>query len=165
MDALFVRVEGRGTDSAAGHHQLLAVAGSARRWNIGVRDLGFGIAGRQNLMHIAVAILALGNVGIASGGRFGVDAMLIRGLLVSVAGGADGLGWRWIVRESFNVRVAVCASEGTVDGRLKLRIVHVQADLLAVLVLCQRWDRYDRPDSLHCSFSRLWAAPWEPPKP
>src|SRR5208337_1874777 len=90
-------------------------------------------------MHIAVAVLALGNVGVTLGGRFGVDAVLIRGLLVTVAGGANGLGWRRIVRDCFDIRVAICASEGTVYGRLELRIVHMQADLLPILVFRKRW--------------------------
>ncbi len=137
VNALFVGSVGRGTDSAAGHHQLLAVAGAAGRRNVDVRDFRLGIARRQNLVNVAVAVLALGYVGIARCCGLGVDAVLVRSLLIGVAGGAHRLRRRGVVRKCLDVGVAVGATERTVDGRLELRVVHMQADLLAVLVFRQ----------------------------
>jgi len=63
-----------------------------------------------------------------------VDAVIVGGLLVSVAGGADGLGRSWIVRDSSDVGVAIGATERAVNRRLELRVIDMQADLFAVLV-------------------------------
>jgi hypothetical protein len=137
VNALFIGAVGRGTDSAARHHQLLAVARAAGCRDVGVRNFGFGIGVWQDCMHVAVAVLALGDVIVSRRCRLGVDAVLIRGLLVGMTGGTDRLGWNWIVRKRLNVGVAVRTSERIVYGRLEVRVVHVQADLIAVLVLCQ----------------------------
>ena len=88
-------------------------------------------------MHAAVTVLALGHIGVSRGRGLGVDAMIISRLLVGVTGGAYRLGRSWIVRESPDVGMAVGAAEHAVDRRLELRIVHMQADLLAVFVFGQ----------------------------
>lgn len=90
-------------------------------------------------MHVAVAILALGDVAVPCRRRLGVDAVFVCCLLIGVAGGADGLGRRGIVRKCLDVGVTVRASEGAVNGRLELGIVHMEADLLAVLILSKCW--------------------------
>src|SRR5664279_4337566 len=61
--------------------------------------------------------------------------MLVRSLLIGVTGRANRLGRRGIMRERLDVGVTIHACErASVDGSLELRVVHVQADLLAVLV-------------------------------
>ena len=102
--------------------------------NVGVSDFRLGIAGRQNLVHAAVAVLALGDVGVAGRRGLGVDTVIVGGLLVGMAGGAHRLRRRGIVREGLDVGVAIGAAEDAVDGGLELGVVDVQADLLAVLV-------------------------------
>ena len=165
MHALFVGGERSGTDSAAGHHQLLAVAGAAGRGNVDVRDLRLGIAGRQDLVHVAVAVLALGHVGVAGCGSLGVDAVLVRCLLIGMASRADRLGWRRIVWKSLDVGVTIHASERTVDGSLELGVVHMQADLLPVLVFCQSRVAMTGQTIFVAHLWRLWPRPWERPKP
>src|SRR5271157_950499 len=70
----------------------------------------FGVAPREYLVYIAMAILAPGDVAIAGHCALGVDTVIVSGLLVSVTGGADGLGGSWIVRYRFDVGVAIGAT-------------------------------------------------------
>src|SRR5581483_10787623 len=65
VNTLLVGVEGSGTNSAGTHDQFLPVAGAAGLRDVGVRYLRFGIAGRQDGVNIAVAVLAFGYVGVA----------------------------------------------------------------------------------------------------
>ena len=60
--------------------------------------------------------------------------MIVSRLLSLMAGGAYGLGGRGIVRQCLNVFVAIGATENAMDGGFELGIIHVQADLFAVLV-------------------------------
>ena len=78
-------------------------------------DLRLRIAGRQDFVHAAVTVLALGHVGISGGCSFGVDAMIVSRLLVGVTGGAYRLGRSWIVGKGLDVGVAVGAAEHAVD--------------------------------------------------
>jgi hypothetical protein len=118
---------------------LFAVAGSAGARNVDVRYFRLGIAARQNFVYVTVTVLALGHVVVAGGGGLSVNAMIVGGLLISVTSGADGLGWRGFVWERLDIRMAIYAAQGSpVDGRLKIRFVHMQTDLLPVLVFCQR---------------------------
>ena len=134
VNALLVGGEGSGADAARRHHELLAVASAAGLRNVGARDLRLGIAGRQHLVHAAVAVLALGHVGVAGGRGLGVNAVIVGGLLISVAGGAHRLDRRGVVRKGLDVGVAIGAAEDAVHRGLELGVVDMQADLLAVLV-------------------------------
>ena len=115
VHAFLVRREGSGTDAGRGHHELLAVACAAGLWNVGARDFRFRVARGQYLVHAAVAILAFRHVGVARRCGLGVDAVIVRSLLISVTGGADRLGRRWLMRERLDVGVAIRATEGAVD--------------------------------------------------
>ena len=81
MYALLVGGEGRGADAAGGHHEFLAVTCAAGLRNVGARYFRLGIAGRQNLVDAAVAVLALGDVGVSRRGGLGMDAMIVSRLL------------------------------------------------------------------------------------
>ena len=85
-------------------------------------------------MNVAVAVLAFGDIAVARGGGLGVDAVIVSGLLVGVAGGANGLGRRALMRNTLDVGVAIGATEGTMDRRLEFGVIYMEADLLAVLV-------------------------------
>jgi hypothetical protein len=63
--------------------------------------------------------------------------MFVCRLLVGVARGADGLGRRGIVRECLDIGMTIHASERTVNRCLELGVIHMQVDLLPVLVLCK----------------------------
>ena len=102
-----------------------------------MRYLRLRIARRQNLVYAAVAVLALGDVGIAGRRGLGVNAVVVSRLLVGMAGGADGLGRSGIVREGLDVGVAIGTAEDAVNATFKLGVIHMQADLLPVLVLGQ----------------------------
>ncbi len=136
--AFLVGVEGSGGHAARGHYKLLSVTGSAGLRNVAVRDLGLRIAGRQNLVHAAVAVLALGDIHVAGGGRFGMNAAIVSSLLIGVAGGALGLGRRGLVGRALHIGVTVGAGEDAVRGSLELLVVDAQADLFAVLLLGHR---------------------------
>jgi hypothetical protein len=85
-----------------------------------------------------VAILALGDVGVTRGAGLGVNSVLVCRLLVTVAGCADRFRGRGIVRKTLDVSVTIHTSESApVDGRLKVRVVHMQTDLFPILVFCQ----------------------------
>src|ERR1019366_10604586 len=94
MHALLIGSERRIADATAGHGQLFRVAHAAGGRNVDVRDFRLGIAARQNFVYVAVAVLALGNVGITRGTGLGVNSMIVSRLLVGVTGGADRLGRR-----------------------------------------------------------------------
>lgn len=108
----------------------------------GLRDIRvgyfrFGIAGRKNGVDVAVAILALGDVGVARSSGFGMDALIVSRLLIAVAGCALGHGRRGFVRERLDVGVAIGAAEGAVNGRLKSSVIDVQTDLFAIFIFGQ----------------------------
>ena len=115
VNALLVRIEGSGADAARRHDEFLPVAGAAGLRNVAARYLRLGIARRQNFVDAAVAVLALRDVGVAGRSGLGMDAMIVGGLLVGMAGGTDRLCRRGIVRERLDVGVTIGATENAVD--------------------------------------------------
>ncbi len=134
VDAFLIRSVGRSRHAAGRHRKLLAVAGAAGCRNVGVSHLRLGIAGRQDLVHAAVAVLTLGDVGVAGGRRLRMDTAIVGGLLIGVTVGALGHHRRGIVRESLDVGVAIGAAKDAMGGGFELGVVDVEADLLSVLV-------------------------------
>lgn len=113
------------------------MAGTAGLRNISVSYFRLGIARRQNGVDVTMAILALGDVGIACRCCFGMDAMIVGCLLITVAGCANGLRRSGVVGEGFDVGVAVDATERAVDGSLESSVVDMQTDLFAIVIFGQ----------------------------
>src|SRR5215831_19025108 len=84
-------------------------------------------------MRAAVAIDASGGVTIAALDRLRMEAALVGGLFLGMAGRAGDLLWRRFVRGTLDVGVAIQAREHAAVNRIlePLRI-DVQADLLAI---------------------------------
>ncbi len=111
------------------------MAPSAGGGNIAVIYRRLGVVGSQNLVRASVAVPAIGRRCSTGLGRLGVQAVLVRHLLVGVAIGAGRIPPGVLVGRIVSRLVAIHAGEqGTVDRMLQLVFIHVQADLLAVHV-------------------------------
>src|ERR1035437_3586281 len=88
-------------------------------------------------MDAAMAVLAFRDIAIACHSRLSMHAVIVSRLLAGMAGGAYGLGWRGIVGKRLDVFVTIGAPENIVDGGLEFRVIHMQADLSAVLLFAE----------------------------
>ena len=99
-------------------------------------DARLRIAGRQQLMRTAVARDAGGGLAVAGRDGFRVEAAIVGGLLVGMAGRAGDFGRSVLVRRSLYVGVAVDAGEhSAVDRSFESVGIDGDADLLAAYVL------------------------------
>ncbi|OLC93747.1 MAG: hypothetical protein AUH86_16030 [Acidobacteria bacterium 13_1_40CM_4_58_4] len=106
---------------------------------MGMVDSRFGIARRQKFVRAAVAVDTSGCLAVSRLDCFGMEAALVRGLLIGVAGSTGDLGWRGPVRRCLEVSVAIHAGKHAAVHRiLELVRVDVQADSLAVDLFTQR---------------------------
>jgi hypothetical protein len=127
------------TVPAGFHHELLAVARATGDGDVGMVDSRFGIARRQKFVRAAVAVDTSGCLAVSRLDCLGMEAALVRGLLISVAGSTGDLGWRGPVRRGLEVGVAIHAGKhAAVDRILELVRVDVKTDSLAVDHFTQR---------------------------
>src|SRR5262249_47269901 len=86
VDALLIRGDHLDTEAIFFHHKLLAMTRAASRGNVGVRDAGLGICSRQELVRASMTIHTGCCVCVASLHGFSVETLVVRRLLVGVAG-------------------------------------------------------------------------------
>ena len=84
-----------------------------------------------------MAVLAFRDVGVTCRSRLGMNAMVVGLLLVGVAADAYWLCGRGIVGERLDVFVTIGATEDAVYRGLELRVIHMQAELFAVLLFAE----------------------------
>ncbi len=130
MDAGLIGEEGLRGFAVRLHEELLAVAATAGSGNVGVAHGRFGIVAGDDRVDIAVAILATCG-DFAGDGDLGVNAMRVGFVRVGVALVAGDFFRGRIVRDAFDVGVAIDAGEhGAVNG--VLGFVLVDGDAVAV---------------------------------
>ena len=139
MHAVLIGCEHLGADAATIHHELLSVAAAAGRGNIGVIHRRLGIARRQNIVGIPVAIHTRRRRRSIDLFLLSMKTMLIRFRRIRVASHACDFFRLRRMRRFRDVFMAIHAAEhGSVDRSLHLDRIDVQADLLAAHVLGQR---------------------------
>ena len=139
VNAIFVGAEWPRRLAGLLHHRLLAVAGAAGGGDVFVAYLGSGIAGGQNRMDIAVAIVQRAACWSPAARALACKPAIVGLLLVRMALRAGWLGGRGFVRNRGDVLVAIGTGEhAAVNGALELLLFHLQAHLLAVFVLGKR---------------------------
>src|SRR5215471_2354310 len=120
MNALLVGDVGLRAVPAGFHYEVLAMAGSASRRDVGVIHPRLGVARRQQLVWASVTIGASSRLPIARLDRCGVKALVVRGLFIGMTGGTRDLLGRAIVRRTLEVCMAIDAVEhATVNGCLE----------------------------------------------
>ena len=113
------------------HEELLTVAAAAGGGNVDVIHGRFGIVTGNDLVDIAVAILAA--CGDFSGaGDLGVNAVRVALALIGVALVAGDFFRGRVVGEAFDVGVAINAGECAVNGVLEL--AGVDGDAVAIAI-------------------------------
>jgi hypothetical protein len=122
------------------HNRLLAMTTAAGGSDILVAHLGRGVARGKDCMNVAVAIDTTRRLLVAGRTRLGMQTVVIRLLLVAVALRAGWLGGRGFMRNRSDILMAIRATEhAAVNGVLELLLLHLQAHLLAIFFLGQRW--------------------------
>jgi len=138
VNAVLVGDKGLGADAVRLHQKLLPVASAAGDRDMRMVDGRIGMTASENVVGITMTVLAIrGNS--AAGDDLGMCAVRVGGLRVGMAIGAEDLLGRRLVGETFDVLVAVHASEfhGAVDGVLQLLAVHIERNGLAVHIGAQ----------------------------
>ena len=138
VHALLVRSDHLRALAAILHYEFLAVTCAAGRGDVGVVYLRLRIARRQQLVRAAVAIHAGGRAKVAALDSFAVEAAIIGGLFVGMAGGATDFLWSVFVRGALYVSVTIHAGKhAAVDGVFEFLRIDVQADRLAIDVVAE----------------------------
>ena len=139
VNTLLVRSDRLHSQSTLFHYEFLAVTRAACRRDVDVIDAGFGVARRQQFMRAAVAIDTRCRIRVSTFYRPGVQAAVVGGLLVRMAGRAGDMLRRGFVRSALYIRVTVHASEHAAMDRVfeGLRI-NMQAYRLPVYLVRQR---------------------------
>ncbi len=139
MHAFLVGDEGLRTHPIRLHQELLPMTSPARHRNIGMIHRRLSIVDCQNLVRAPMAILAVCRRRLATLARFRVGAVRISFLCIRMALHAPDL-LRWsLVHQALYILVAIhTRKHRAVNRMLQLAFVYIQADLLAIHILCQR---------------------------
>ena len=136
VDALLIRGDHLDAEAVLLHDELLAMAGTASRRNIRVRNTRLGICGRQELVRASMTTCACRRIGVARLYGFAVEAFFVGSLLIGVAGCARNLFWSDLVRGGFYVGVAIHAGEhAAVNRSFELVGIDMKSFCLAVDVM------------------------------
>ena len=133
------------------------MAGAASCRNVGVMDLGFGIAGGEQLVRTAVTIDARRSLGVPTLHCFAVKAAIVCGLFVGVTRRASDFLRSSFVRGAGYIRMAIHAGEhAAVDGVFELLRIDLQADRFAIDFVGQASITVARQAFIHCRFGRFF---------
>lgn len=133
VNTLLVRGNHLRALAAIGHDELLAVACAAGGRNVAVMHTRFRIASREQFVRTSMTVHASGGVAVAGLQGFTVEAAIIGGLLVGMAGRAADFLRSGFVRGSFYVGMAIHTGEHAAVDRVFERLrIDVQADRLAL---------------------------------
>jgi len=159
VNALLVRGDHLRALAAIFHDELLAVAGPARRGNICVMHARFRVTGGQQFVGTAVTIHTAGRLTITTFEGFAVEAAIVGGLLVGMAGGTSNFLGNGLVCSASYVGVAIHAGEhAAVNGILESLRIDVQADRPAVFLMRQRSIAMANEAFVYGWFGRLFAS-------
>lgn len=107
------------------------MAAAAGGGNVGAIDGGFGVVAGDDLVNVAMAVLA-GGRNFTGGGDLGVNAVRVPLAFIGVALVAGDFFRGHVVRERFDVGMAVDAGKCAVNGVLEFGLVDGDAVAVAI---------------------------------